>query len=94
MKCRHCLVEFHAEWKDTYLGEDQSGHAHVSVVLCPACGRFNVAYDRKYGPRIFVYPGAISREPLDPVVPAIKTSQKVTSLQRLDLPPEYLAIRS
>lgn len=72
MKCRHCLVEFHAEWADTRLQPDVFGSFWVFSTKCPACGRANLCYSRAYAgdPRIFFYPKATAREPLDASVPA------------------------
>ncbi len=42
MKCRHCLVEFHAKEIKTDFGRDVDQNWSVSRFDCPACGRMNL----------------------------------------------------
>ena len=42
MKCNHCLVEFHSEEDQIYIGDDKDDSWFILKYDCPACGRFNL----------------------------------------------------
>lgn len=42
MKCMHCLVEFHDNEKQEYIGGDADKHWSVFSQLCPVCNRLNL----------------------------------------------------
>jgi len=42
MKCMHCLVEFHDDEKQEYIGKDADSYWSVFSQLCPVCNRLNL----------------------------------------------------
>ena len=42
MKCMHCLVEFHDDEKENYIGRDADNHWSVFRYDCPVCKRMNL----------------------------------------------------
>ncbi len=42
MKCLHCLVEFHPEMKEIYIGRDADKDWGIHQYDCPACERSNL----------------------------------------------------
>lgn len=83
MKCLHCLVEFHSELIQEYIGEDADGHWAIFRFDCPACHRMNlylVNGDMIYSPhlgkqmhhlasQVPIRPRVTSRSPCPPEVP-------------------------
>ncbi|HUN74373.1 MAG TPA: DUF4145 domain-containing protein [Steroidobacteraceae bacterium] len=66
---------------------------------CPACDRLHVAYSRQQGnlqaiPKVFLYPRAVSREPLDRAVPPEFASDYVEACNVLDISPKASAALS
>lgn len=95
MKCRHCLVEFHDVWTKFSLGDDAEGEFHVHKTMCPACEHFLIAYSRApYGNKLFLYPRAISREPVSPFVPAAFAGDYIEACNVLDMSPKASAALS
>jgi hypothetical protein len=94
MKCRHCSVAFHDTWTVGFSAYDKFDSFTVSHTTCPTCGRLNVAYGTKPGSRIFLYPRAISREPIDPCVPAEFADDYIQACNVLDISPKASAALS
>jgi hypothetical protein len=95
MKCRHCLVEFHDVWQTTSFGHDCDGVIFICRTSCPACERFIIAYSRtEYGPKVFLYPAAMSREPVDPLVPKEFAQDYIEACNVLDISPKASAALS
>ncbi len=100
MKCRHCLVEFHDSWVNLTTLKDAGGWFTVAHTTCPACKRLQVTYSRagpEYGfsgARVFLYPSAVSREPLDPAVPPEFAKDYVEACNVLDSSPKASAALS
>lgn len=42
MKCMHCLVEFHDNKDERYIGNDEDGDWAVFRYTCPSCNRMNI----------------------------------------------------
>ena len=93
MKCRHCLVEFHDTWNDGFKAYDGNNPFAVSYTVCPACSRLNVAHGRS-GHRVFLYPRAMPREPVDPAVPPKFADDYVEACNVLDISPKASAALS
>ena len=77
MKCPHCLVAFHDEWKRTAIGADKEYQYFCRSTACPACSKIIVAIDETHvrNPAIIhgtwlAYPKQASRAPLPPDVPS------------------------
>lgn len=100
MKCRHCLVEFHDTWQNFPPVNDADGWFTVLHTTCAACKRLQVAYTRAQpvaiysGSRVFLYPRAVSREPLDPAVPPKFAADYVEACNVLDISPKASAALS
>lgn len=100
MKCRHCLVEFHAVWHQFDPINDAEGSFNVFHTTCPACKRLQLAYNRAQpiqalsGARVFLYPRAISREPVHPEVPSKFANDYVEACNVLDISPKASAALS
>lgn len=97
MKCRHCLVEFHVEWSDGFIAYDRNTPFVVSHARCPACGRISVVYSTsregsQY--RVFLFPRAESREPIDPSVPPEFADDYIEACNVLDISPKASAALS
>jgi hypothetical protein len=102
MKCRHCLVEFHADWAQMVIATDKNGGLGVKYAQCPACERLNLALIRGMvqGSYLFeesiafVHPRSVSREPLDPAVPADFSDDYNEACNVLDISPKASAALS
>jgi hypothetical protein len=106
MKCRHCLVEFHDEWKQYGVGEDPDGGMGVLFSQCPACQRYNVLLGRgewlyshgivqsKGMKKTFVHPRGVSREPLHPSIPTDFSADYIEACNVLDISPKASAALS
>lgn len=98
MKCRHCSVEFHANWNQLSPLTDADGLFWMATTTCAACNRLHVAYSRSIhgfhsgGP--FLYPRAVSREPLDPAVPPEFANYYTEASNVLDISPKASAALS
>lgn len=97
MKCRHCSVEFHDSWQLlTPLG-DKHGQFRLGTTKCPACLLLHLAYTRAavgWQHYVFLYPRAVSREPLDPAVSAKFAADYVEACNVLDISPKASAALS
>jgi Domain of unknown function (DUF4145) len=100
MKCRHCLVEFHDTWNCFRTIGDADGWFTILHTTCPACNRLQVAYNRTdeephlSSSRVFLYPRAVSREPLDPAVPPEFAGDYIEACNVLDISPKASAALS
>jgi hypothetical protein len=99
MKCRECLVEFHSKWSKFETLSDRGGTPFtVQYAACPACWRLHIAYTCSRDPnssmRVFLYPAAVSREPLDSAVPQPFAGDYVEACNVLDLSPKASAALS
>jgi hypothetical protein len=100
MKCRHCLVQFHDEWTRSLTDVDADGYFCMWHTKCPACSRLNVAYSREtakfsyLGGTTFVYPRAMSREPVNSAVPAGFSGDYVEACNVSDISPKASAALS
>lgn len=98
MKCRHCSISFHDNWQALQAISDGDGIFRIGFVTCPACNRLNVAYSRApngfNAPGVFLYPRAISREPVDGNVPTKFASDYTEACNVLDISPKASAALS
>lgn len=84
MKCPHCLVAFHENWRQTVLGDDADSSWLVETTICPACERMTVALVKAlklveygggvlgYNPlsKTYVRPKGVARAPVPVEVPS------------------------
>jgi hypothetical protein len=102
MKCRHSLVDFHAEWTQKAIADDKDGGLGIKHAKCPACARLNVALIRGLiqgshvfeSSVVFVHPRSVSREPVDPSVPADFSADYIEACNVLDISPKASAALS
>ena len=97
MKCRHCSVEFHDHWTHIQTLVEVGGYFSLGQTKCPACQKLHVAYIREQQFRIggaFLYPRAVSREPVDPTVPQALATDYLEACNVLDISPKASAALS